>query len=217
MPNRPTPTGSLNLMTSSSAPDLSALFHAGSALGVLPSKLCSSRVAVRCLQRRCPPVVETSLRPARVAGGRRNRRSGAPNHQRPIWACRRSAPRLQGFAPHESPPPRPGGLGRTEVRGSLGLHPLQGVPSHRNGTAFTAPPLMRFPVWAQAAAWDLYRVLLTDEVGWSLSRLPTLLGFRHLMAVRGSSIQTRSGSRLLKLRGALPSPASCLWTVSSSA
>jgi hypothetical protein len=61
----PTPPGFLNLLTSSSAPSLLALFHARSAHGVRPSELSSSRAAVRRLRRRCPLVVGTSLRPAR--------------------------------------------------------------------------------------------------------------------------------------------------------
>jgi hypothetical protein len=70
--------------------------------------------------------------------------------RRPIWTSRRGAPRLQGFAPHESPPLRLGCLGRDVARGSLGIPPLQGVPPHRMGAAFTAPPLMRFSARTQA-------------------------------------------------------------------
>jgi hypothetical protein len=78
-------------------------------LGFHPSKLSSSRAAVRRLQRPCPPVVRPPLAPsarspvppplARLRPGRRLR--GPP-----------SAPRLQGFAPHGSPPLRVGGLDR---------------------------------------------------------------------------------------------------------
>ena len=71
--------------------------------------------------------------------------------RRPIWMVRRNAPRLQGFAPHESPPPRTGCLGRHAARGSPGIHPLQGFLPHRTGTTFIVPPLMRFPTWAQAS------------------------------------------------------------------
>ena len=77
--DRPPPTGFHNLMASSSAPDLLALFHARSAPGVRPSELCSSRAAVRRLRRRCPHVVEVILRSIRAAGGRRKRRNAAPN------------------------------------------------------------------------------------------------------------------------------------------
>jgi hypothetical protein len=77
--DRPPPTGFLNLVASSSAPDLLALFHARSAPGVRPSELCSFRAAARRLRRRCPPVVGVILRSARAAGGRRERRNAAPN------------------------------------------------------------------------------------------------------------------------------------------
>jgi len=188
--DRPPSPGFLNLVTSSSAVDLLALFHARSTHGVRPSERSSSRAAVRRLRRRCPLVVGTPPRPARTMVGSREHRSAAPNLSPLKWAGRRSVPRLQGFAPHESPPPRLDGLGRTGARSSPGIHPLRGFPPHRNGAAFTAPPLMRFPVWAQAAARVLFRVLLTGEVGSSLSRPPTSLGFRHLVTFRGSSIPT---------------------------
>jgi hypothetical protein len=129
--DRPPPTGFLNLLASSSAPNLPALFHAGSALGVHPSELCSFRAAVRRLQRRCPLAVGMSFRPVRVAGGRRRAETLRRILRRPKWTCRSDAPRLQGFAPHESPPPRPGGLGRNAARGSLGIHPLQGFHPRR--------------------------------------------------------------------------------------
>jgi hypothetical protein len=45
-------------------------------------------------------------------------------------------------------------------------------------TAFTAPPLMGLPARATNRPNERpYRVLLTGEIGLSLSRLPTLLGF----------------------------------------
>jgi hypothetical protein len=77
--DRPPPSGFLDLLAFSSAPDLLALFHARSAPGVRPSELCSFRAAVRRLRRRCPLVVGMSSRPARAAGGRRKRRNVAPN------------------------------------------------------------------------------------------------------------------------------------------
>jgi len=49
-------------LTPSSALSLPALFHAGSALGVNPSKLSSSCAAVRCFQRLSPLGVLTAFR-----------------------------------------------------------------------------------------------------------------------------------------------------------
>jgi hypothetical protein len=60
----------------------------------------------------------------------------------PIQA--RERPRLQGFAPHESPPLTAGGLDRRRARSSPGLHTLQGSLPRWNRTAFTALPLMGF-------------------------------------------------------------------------
>lgn len=132
-------------MASSSAPNLPALFHAGSALGVRPSEL-SPPAQPRAVSGAVALVsLKTTLRHTRAAAGRRRCRSTAPNRRRPMWARRRAAPRLQGFAPRESPPLHPGGLDRSGARGSHGIHPLQGILPHRTGTAFTAPPLMRFP------------------------------------------------------------------------
>jgi hypothetical protein len=53
----PAPSGFLNLLTLSTAPDLLALFHARSALGVHPLERFSSHAAVRRLRRRSPHVV----------------------------------------------------------------------------------------------------------------------------------------------------------------
>jgi hypothetical protein len=68
-------------------------------MGLCPSELCSSRAAARRLRRRCPLVVLTSP-PTCLT----------PAHTRPKphikWSMRsrpRERPRLQGFAPRESP------------------------------------------------------------------------------------------------------------------
>lgn len=60
--NSPTPTGDHNLLAFSSAPSLPALFHAGSALGVNPAKLCSSTAAARHFWRRSPHSVLNAFR-----------------------------------------------------------------------------------------------------------------------------------------------------------
>jgi hypothetical protein len=62
-PNSPgcvPPSGFLALSVFCSPRDLSSLFHLESALGVRPPRLYSSRVAVRSLERRPPPVVLSS-------------------------------------------------------------------------------------------------------------------------------------------------------------
>jgi hypothetical protein len=61
----------------------------------------------------------------------------------PWWEGPRSAPRLQGFAPRESPPHPAGGLGRQQRVALLGFHLSRVFPLGGMATAFTAPPLMR--------------------------------------------------------------------------
>jgi hypothetical protein len=58
------------------------------------------------------------------------------------------------------------------------VSPLQGVPSHRAGDGLhRASPHEVARLGDESSARALYRVLLPDEIGLSLSRLPTLLGF----------------------------------------
>jgi hypothetical protein len=61
----------------------------------------------------------------------------------PWWEGPRSAPRLQGFAPRESPPLSAGGLGRHERVALLGFLLSRVFPLGGMATASTAPPLMR--------------------------------------------------------------------------
>jgi hypothetical protein len=132
-----------NLMTPSSPPRLPAIFQAESAHGVIPSEPCSSRAAVRRLRRLCPLVV----------GYERCQRTSHPSSTQPKLHDRRMreepplppARRLQGFAPHENPPPQCSGLDYTAARSSHGFLPSR-------VTTLTAPeqpslshPLMRLP------------------------------------------------------------------------
>jgi hypothetical protein len=57
----PASSGFLNLLTLCSAPSLPAVFHAGSALGVCPPELSSSRAAVRRFRRPSPLDVSATL------------------------------------------------------------------------------------------------------------------------------------------------------------
>jgi hypothetical protein len=70
-----------------------------------------------------------------------------------------------------------GGLDRHAARSSPGLLSLQGVPPHCGGPAFTAPPLMGFSNGARTLRLAALQGLDHSEVGWSLARLPALLGF----------------------------------------
>jgi hypothetical protein len=110
-------------------------------------------------------------------------------------ACREnrnSAPKTT--APHMGGPserPSPSGLFSTResatsrrrvrptrARSSLGIAPLQGVPPRRAGNGLhRASPHEVVRLGDESTARALYRVSLPDEIGLSLSRLPTLLGF----------------------------------------
>jgi len=139
LPGRLASSGFLNPVTPSSAPCLPALFHAGSAPGVSPSKLfpsvqpfaVSDAVALLSLVRLVDQPVPTS--PDASAKLHRSRLA-LPD-----------GPRLQGFAPHESPPLFTGGLDRRRARGSLGFRTLQGFLPRWRSRTFTRPPLIGLP------------------------------------------------------------------------
>jgi hypothetical protein len=60
----------------------------------------------------------------------------------------------------------------------LGFLPSRVFSRTWDAATFTAAPLMRLLQPGDESTFGaLYRVLLPDSVGWSLSRLPTLLGF----------------------------------------
>jgi hypothetical protein len=168
----PAPPGFLNLLTLLSAPCLVALFHATSAHGVAPFRAFSSRAAVRRLRRLSPLVVQANPETSPTSAA-----SGRNLWHRPLPERPRERPRLQGFAPHESPPLTAGGLDRRRARGSPGLDALQGFPSRWLGAAFTAPPLTGFLVQARTTERPAPQGLTSSEMGLSLSRLPALLGF----------------------------------------
>jgi len=127
----PAPSGSHNLLALRSAPSLLALFHARSALGLLPPEPFSSQAAVRCLQRRSPPGVQAvAARSLTAYPTRVSRRT----HSNAVYRLRAPSadPHLQGLAPPESSPLPTGGLDRPERVALLGLLPLQGShPSPR--------------------------------------------------------------------------------------
>jgi hypothetical protein len=145
--DRPTPSGFLNLVASSSAHGPAGLVSCqirswGSPFKalLLPCSRTPSPAPLPSCRWNAPSSCPNSCWSSRVPKHRA--RPPAPHK----WAGRRIIPRLQGFAPHESPPPRPGCLHRSKARSSPGIRPLQGFHPRRNGTAFTVPPLMRFPV-----------------------------------------------------------------------
>jgi hypothetical protein len=98
-------------------------------------------------------------------------------HSRGFRSPARARPRLQGFAPHESPLPNTGGLDRPGHVALLGL-----VPSRALSLTGMPRPSPQLPSWASTArsqAIDQLALqgLTSREIGLSLSRLPALLGF----------------------------------------
>jgi hypothetical protein len=140
-------------------------------MGFCPSELCSSRAAVRRLRRRYPLDVS---RPGCCQPLRRVR---SPKRPRPPSGKTTAPPRLQGLAPHESPPLDAGCLGRRGARGSPGLLPSRVFP-----LVGMARPSPRLPSWAsllrpRTGEPAALQGLASNEIGLSLSRPPTLLGF----------------------------------------
>jgi hypothetical protein len=72
---------------------------------------------------------------------------------------------------------RSSGLDWGRARSSPGCSPLQGSHSLRDGPTFIGSPLGRLSHWMQATKRDPLQGFTHGEYSWSLSRLPTLLGF----------------------------------------
>lgn len=127
-----------------------------------PSGLCTPLAAVRCLQRRCPLAVPSP--PVRSNRTRRCETDGDCAFR----ALLRERIRL----------PNMSCLGSSRARGPPGFPPLQGTHLGQDGATFAAPPLMWLEIERQACRLLVhFRVLLTAQGGWSLSRLPSLMGF----------------------------------------
>jgi hypothetical protein len=80
-----------------------------------------------------------------------------------------------------------GGLDRNWHVALLGLLPSRVFTLADLGTAFTVPPLMRLIVQTQATETLPLQGIAANEVGLSLSRPPTLLGFHHLVTIHNRS------------------------------
>jgi hypothetical protein len=207
----PAPSGFLNLLTLSSAPNLLALFHARSALGVFPSELSSSRTAVHRLRRRCPPAVRIPSSRSESRRALHKRRGATEGHEAPQLDQVPGNPSSSGLSSMRESATSGKRFRPAWARSSLGLLPFRVLSLAERVAAFTALPLMRLPVREtnrpnEPSSGSCY------PASWLVS-LETAdpLGVRHLLTVHGSSIWLRSGSRLLRLRGTSPSPGRALF------
>jgi hypothetical protein len=120
---------------------------------------------------RAPPAVaETMTRETRT-------RARSENRSSPGLTCPRKPPRLQGFAPRESPPLPAGGLGRRRRVALMGFPPSRALL-----VAAAARPSPSLPSWAfshrtRTADEPTLQGIDCREMGASLSTPPTLMGF----------------------------------------
>lgn len=150
----------------SSALCLLALFHASPAHGVFPSEHCSSHAAVLRFHSRSPLVVGRMCHPyASVCA------KDAIFHT--VLA---QTPRLQGFAPHESPPLLSMFYVNKKRVALLGFFPPGCSPSPELLSSHQASP-HEIANLLETTKLVPFRVSITDKIGWSPKRLPTLLRF----------------------------------------
>jgi len=175
----PAPSGFLNLLTPSSTPNLPALFHADPLLGLNPPELYSSHAAVRRLRRRYPHAVgpETARSDSNASPSAINLGSNEGSDFRAKRSDKATFPDFRVFlrarVRHGQRRFRP-----MHARSSPGLSPLQGVPPRRDGLAFTrASPHAVDHSGPEGPPRPPPQGVTHVEIGWSLSRLPTLLGF----------------------------------------
>jgi hypothetical protein len=169
----PAPPGFRNLLALSSAPSLPALFRAGSAHGVPPSRAfllsCSRTPSPAPLPSwRWSKVIEESRPPNRANPKKHSRStSGKP--------CPTTSP--SGFCSTRESATYPRLFRPSAARSSPGLSPSRVFTL--TGMARLSP---RLPSWAwlnrsHATGRAALQGLASSEIGSSLSRPPTLLGF----------------------------------------
>jgi hypothetical protein len=190
-------------------------------MGFRPPELCSSRAAVRRLRRRYPPAVGGGTAGDRSTGSdeteatsqdeteatSQDATEATPTHQRSSHPDRPR--RLQGLAPHESPP-RDRGCLRHEPRVALlGFRPPGCSPSPEWHDFHRASPHGLGPADRTRPRGLPSRVSLPARLArLSRDRRPSWASSPR--DHHGHSIRNRFGSRLLRPRGASPFPASLL-------
>ena len=125
-----------------------------------------------------PTVARASLAIAETTAYETRTRARSEDRSSPGLTCPRKPPRLQGFAPRKSPPLPADGLGRRRRVALLGFSPSRALLIA--AVAWLSPSL---PSWAfshQSRTADEPTLQGIDcrEMGASLSRPPTLMGFR---------------------------------------
>jgi hypothetical protein len=102
---------------------------------------------------------------------------------------------LQGFQPVSEVRTPVGGCypARWEPILSWDFQPSRGFPLLASTTAIAASPLVRFVTACEQAAHGRFRVSIGGEVGWSLSRLPPLLGFLSSSREPSSGLRPSDG------------------------
>jgi len=166
------PPGFRNLLTAFSSQCLVALFRATGTRWVLPSELFSF-AGSRTASRRPLP----SCRSLPVPRFRENATTGQS--------------RLQGLALLESPWPAAYWLGLRPPGALLGFRPSRVTHSARRKRCFHFLPLLSLTERDRNHDGCGFRGLPAEQHGWSPQRLPTLLGFFHLVEL-ADGLEARS-------------------------
>lgn len=131
------------------------------------------RAAARRLRRRCPPGVGIGLRTPRRA----RLRGASTGKKDPSGVAREAALTFKALLRTRVRHYSAGCLGRLRARSSPGLPCPPGCspPLERQGFRRASPPALRR--WDASGPPAALQGLDSSGIGWSLARLPTLLGF----------------------------------------
>jgi hypothetical protein len=172
----PAPSGFLNLLTPQPPRACRPCFRPDPLMGFSPSELCSSRAAVRRLRRLCPPGVRLDRSIPTWALTSCETKASPPS---PATVCCRSAPNHPDFRAllHARVRHYYRLFTPTAARSSPGVSPFRAFPLAGMAEPSLRLPSRDWPAGSRTTFGPLLRVLLPREIGWSLSRLPALLGF----------------------------------------
>jgi hypothetical protein len=143
-------------------------------MGLCPPELCSSRAAVRCLQRRYPHDVSTNPTAEPPAP---NPTAETAGDKTSIWNGPGSALASRVLLHARVRHPWRRRLDRHRARSSPGLCALQGFSPAEMARPSPPLPSWAWPARTRTADWAALQGLTSSGIGSSLSRPPTLLGF----------------------------------------